>query len=579
MMQMGGEDTLESDIQSRYANVHEEISYQPAKFQAASGMIRDGYSFDGWNTESDGTGDSYYSGDSILLTEDLILYAQWTPLNADYKIEHYKQDINDPEKYILTDTQDMKGIIGDDVSAEAMDYTGFTEDKTLSEPTSSGKIVADGSLVLKLYYDRNIYPVSFDLNGAKGDAPEMQEVPYEDFLKSVDEPSRTGYTFKGWYLDEEGTEGKKWDFEKPVEENTQLLSVTLYAKWVDDIAPVLGESSFNDGYKNRWNWIIRQKDLIITIPITEEGSGVTQAELKVMEAISFRRWSDDLLTAETGDDANEMLQILEEDGLVTAKITISEDFKGTLWLTCTDKAGNQSLEKSLTASGNGLIVENNAPEVSFSSPDGDLSEDFTQTVTVNVTVKDDLDDSGNEEITGGIATVTYTLDGGEEISVPDQDFDDDMVESCDFSVELSGASVHTLTVTAIDNADNETTKQVDINIKKLPGDRTPIDSKPTADAPIDNAQIDQSPKMGDFMRAHIYMISAIIAMFLFLFLYLAYESRGMTESEKGELVSQLIRWGQEGNNFKKMLGLTAVFFLLLYYHSIGKHSLNVVSRV
>lgn len=40
-------------------------------------MIRTGYEFIGWNTESDGTGDNYDENDTFDITEDITLYAQW----------------------------------------------------------------------------------------------------------------------------------------------------------------------------------------------------------------------------------------------------------------------------------------------------------------------------------------------------------------------------------------------------------------------------------------------------------------------------------------------------------------------
>ena len=39
----------------------------------------DGYVFSGWNTKPDGSGKKYTPGQDITLTEDLTLYAQWSP--------------------------------------------------------------------------------------------------------------------------------------------------------------------------------------------------------------------------------------------------------------------------------------------------------------------------------------------------------------------------------------------------------------------------------------------------------------------------------------------------------------------
>lgn len=43
---------------------------------------RTGYSFNGWNTQANGGGTSYAPADDITLTEDIILYAQWTALSS-----------------------------------------------------------------------------------------------------------------------------------------------------------------------------------------------------------------------------------------------------------------------------------------------------------------------------------------------------------------------------------------------------------------------------------------------------------------------------------------------------------------
>ena len=43
---------------------------------------RTGYSFAGWNTQANGTGTAYASGDAISLTNDITLYAQWTALKS-----------------------------------------------------------------------------------------------------------------------------------------------------------------------------------------------------------------------------------------------------------------------------------------------------------------------------------------------------------------------------------------------------------------------------------------------------------------------------------------------------------------
>ena len=51
---------------------------------ATNGFTRDLYSFNGWNTSADGTGDSYTPGVEYTLSGDLVLYAQWTQYTVEF---------------------------------------------------------------------------------------------------------------------------------------------------------------------------------------------------------------------------------------------------------------------------------------------------------------------------------------------------------------------------------------------------------------------------------------------------------------------------------------------------------------
>ena len=53
---------------------------------------RSGYSFSGWNTAADGTGTSYSPGDTVEITTDTTLYAQWEAQSILHLVEN-----GDPE--------------------------------------------------------------------------------------------------------------------------------------------------------------------------------------------------------------------------------------------------------------------------------------------------------------------------------------------------------------------------------------------------------------------------------------------------------------------------------------------------
>ena len=52
------------------------------KSDTDTGISRPGFTFNGWNTEADGSGTSYLPKSTITVNSDLTLYAQWTPDEA-----------------------------------------------------------------------------------------------------------------------------------------------------------------------------------------------------------------------------------------------------------------------------------------------------------------------------------------------------------------------------------------------------------------------------------------------------------------------------------------------------------------
>lgn len=611
----GGGGSLDSATGSCYANVHSEVSVRPAEFRAAKGTAREGYVFAGWNTQKDGAGEDFREGEAVSLTEDKTLYAQWEPAKAGYKVEHYKQGLDG--NYLLAETEEAEAVIGTEVSAEAKAYDGFVENTVHSLRADAGIVAADGDLVLKLYYDRDIYEVSFDLNGAEGEAPKKQSVLYGAYLDKVEEPARRGYHFKGWFMDSQGLEGNEWDFNMHVEENYgRTVSdsqnphrVKLYARWADETAPVLEDSAYNRGYVSVRDWVVRKKSLVITVPIVEEGSGVRQLDYAVSTAVgkdqtksvgggsvlpqsdekadaAVSRQSDEkaggketqaaggtiqipesrqrvnlpygVLTPNQGEFAAGSVRLLMKGGKVFAEVTVSEDFKGNIRLRCTDNAGNISSEKAIAASDGGVIVEDNAPKITFSSPDGKLHKTFSHAANVSVKVVDDA----NGRVTGGIASVSYRLDNGKEISVGKETFQGYIVETYKFDVKASGAGRHTLRVAAVDNAGNKSEGRVEVEIRKEQG-ANPVQTPPNASP--------GEPRTGDSMNVQVYATLAMIAGLSYLMLYFASDSPGITEEEKEELVSRLVRWAKRGGIARKLLSFAALFFFLLYYHSIGKN--------
>ena len=117
-------------------------------------------------------------------------------------------------------------------SAQSMGYADFTINKTHSTQslTASGRMVTDvslGTLTASCSVSvsaKTSYTVSYNANGGSG-APSSQTKWYGETLTlSTSQPTRTGYTFNGWYTAASG--GSKYGTTY-----TSNASATLYAHW------------------------------------------------------------------------------------------------------------------------------------------------------------------------------------------------------------------------------------------------------------------------------------------------------------------------------------------------------------
>lgn len=112
-----------------------------------------GYSFGGWDPELPGT----------MPAENRTFKAQWEKGSAKYVIQYWQENAND-DHYSYVEKVDKTGTVGTTVSgsddkSNDKSYQGFTynNEKTDKNITIKG----DGSTVVNVYYDRNVYTVTF----------------------------------------------------------------------------------------------------------------------------------------------------------------------------------------------------------------------------------------------------------------------------------------------------------------------------------------------------------------------------------------------------------------------------------
>lgn len=117
---------------------------------------RAGYSFAGWYTEKEC---ETAFGFGNTLENDITLYAKWSPVKMTYTVIYWQENPDDTG-YSFKESVQKNGMTGTSTAAKAdKKYDGFTQStkKTIQQQTIAG----DGSTVVHVYYDRNVYSIYF----------------------------------------------------------------------------------------------------------------------------------------------------------------------------------------------------------------------------------------------------------------------------------------------------------------------------------------------------------------------------------------------------------------------------------
>ena len=189
---------IDNDKNSKFA----ELVPEPTK---------ENYTFAGW-----------YNGNekfdfTTVPTGDVTLTAKWTA--KDYEVsfitEHGKTPTSQNVKY--NKTADDPGKL----SAEGYTFIGWYTDHTCTTEFNFSTPITGDTKVYAKWTAKN-YEVSFITEHGK--APTSQNVKYNGTADDPGTLTEEGYTFDGWYADENRT--IEFDFTKPITSNT-----TVYAKW------------------------------------------------------------------------------------------------------------------------------------------------------------------------------------------------------------------------------------------------------------------------------------------------------------------------------------------------------------
>lgn len=200
-------------------------------------FTRAGYTQVGWSTV-DGGEKVYGFEDVYTQNEALTLYPVWNT-----------------NKYTIT--FDTNG--GSEIAPITQDYG--TEITAPANPTRKGytfkgwdkeipKTMPAENITVKAQWKINQYTITFDTNGGSDIAPITQD--YGTEITAPDNPTRKGYTFKGW--------------DKEIPETMPAENITITARWKDTEKPT-GEIIIGT---NKWNEFLNELTFGIFFKDTQE---------------------------------------------------------------------------------------------------------------------------------------------------------------------------------------------------------------------------------------------------------------------------------------------------------------------
>ena len=247
-------DTVPADVSMLSITGDYEVIYLPGTYGAGSAVTdmkphnniltlrgalftRVGYTQVGWSTV-DGGEKVYDFKDIYTKNEALTLYPVWN--TNKYTIAF---DTNGGSE-IAPITQDYGTEITAPDNPTRKGYTFKGWDKEIPETMPAENIT------VKAQWEINQYTITFDTNGGSEIAPITQD--YGTEITAPDNPTRKGYTFKGW--------------DREIPETMPAENITITARWKDTEKPT-GEIIIGT---NKWNEFLNELTFGIFFKDTQE---------------------------------------------------------------------------------------------------------------------------------------------------------------------------------------------------------------------------------------------------------------------------------------------------------------------
>ena len=210
-------------------------------------FYRSGYGFEGWNTDPDGKGTHYDDGETITVTEDLRLYAEWElGVHTVTFIPNGGEGHMGYEEFAYGSTQQLKANA---FTRKGHEFSSWNTkaDGSGQSFTDGQQIVISGDLTLYAQWTAGRYTVQFDANGGTGSMkPQTFTWGTEQALTRCSF-RKEGFLFLGWNTlpDGSGTNFSDGEVVRNLSDEDEGI-VTLYAQWTDKPTHVITFDA-NDG--------------------------------------------------------------------------------------------------------------------------------------------------------------------------------------------------------------------------------------------------------------------------------------------------------------------------------------------
>ena len=197
----------------------------------ANTFIRSGYTFTGWNTNADGSGTSYTDKQSITISQNITLYAQWIQQSSVEVYVSYEANGGYGEMEVqVFKYGEKKALLPCSFGAPSnFVFNGWNtrEDGTGTSYTDGQEITLTQDITLYAQWKKITYSVTFIANGGSGTMPvQIFEIGVSQTL-ATNKFTRSGYFFIGWNTVPDASGTSYTDGQKI----TLTENIILYAQW------------------------------------------------------------------------------------------------------------------------------------------------------------------------------------------------------------------------------------------------------------------------------------------------------------------------------------------------------------